>query len=58
MSLPQASEAMSQRQHQAEAEAFIESLELELFCDWLEWDAGAIRCAAAEGMAPRYKQWA
>jgi len=44
--------------HQEEAREFIESQGLELFCDWLEWDAEAIRCAAAEGMAPRYKQWA
>ena len=32
---------------------FIESQELELFCEWLDWDAEAIREAAAEGVEPR-----
>ena len=49
---------LQKRQHQAEAQAFIQSQDLELFCDWLEWDAEEIRCAAAEGTAPRYKRWA
>ena len=45
-------------QHQDEAQAFIESQELELYCEHLEWNAEAIRCAAAEGVAPQYKRWA
>ncbi len=49
---------MQHPQHQGEAEAFIESEDLELFCDWLGWDAAAIRSAAAEGVAPRCKRWA
>ncbi len=49
---------LQRHQHQAKAMEFIESQDLELFCDWLEWNAEAIRYAAAEGTAPRYKQWA
>ncbi len=40
-------------QYRNEAQAFIESEQLQLFCEWLEWDAEAIREAAAEGVAPR-----
>ncbi len=49
---------MQHPQHQAEAEAFIESQNVELFCDWLEWDAVAIRSVAAEGVAPRWMWYA
>ena len=49
---------MQNPQDQAEAEAFIESEDLELFCEWLEWDAEAIRSAAAEGVAPRWTWYA
>ncbi len=34
-------------ERQAGTRAFIESPKLELFCDWLDWDAEAIRGAAA-----------
>ena len=44
-------------EYQEDAKEFMESEELELFCDWLEWDAEAIRCAASEGIAPRCQRW-
>ncbi len=47
---------MQKPQHQAEAQEFIESEGLDLFCEWLDWDAEAIRSAAAEGVAPRCKR--
>ena len=40
-------------QYQAEAQDFIESEDLNLFCEWLDWNAEEIRSVAAEGMAPR-----
>ena len=49
---------LQKRQHQEEAQAFIESQELELFCEWLDWDVEAIRCAAARGVATQYVRWA
>ena len=36
---------------QAEAQVFIVSGELEVFCDWPGWDADVIRQAAAGGVA-------
>ena len=49
---------MQKPQHQDEAQAFIESEDLELFCEWLEWDTEAIRKAAVEGIAPRWTWYA
>ncbi len=49
---------LQKRQHRKEAREFVESQELELFCEHLEWNAEEIREAAAEGVAPQYKRWA
>jgi hypothetical protein len=39
---------LQRHKHQAEAHEFIEPPELEVFCDWLEWDVELVRRAAAE----------
>lgn len=44
---------LQKRWHQAEAQAVIEAEELELFCEWLDWDVDVIRQAVAEGWRPR-----
>ncbi len=49
---------LQKRQHRAEAQAFIDFQELDLFCEWLEWDVEAIRQAAARGVATQYVRWA
>ena len=43
---------LQKRQHLAEAHAFVESEELELFCDRLGWVAEAIRHAVAKWCDP------
>lgn len=42
---------LQKHQHRAEAREFIESVDLDLFCDWLDWDVEAVRQAATEGVA-------
>ena len=34
---------LQSRQHQEEARAFVDGQELELYCEWIGWDAAAIR---------------
>ena len=38
-------EHVGHTKHQAEAAAFIESEDFEIFCDWLQWDAERVRAA-------------
>jgi hypothetical protein len=51
--IEQAVKDLDRKTYRRQAQAFFASDQLEVFCEWLGWDAEKIRCATAEGMALR-----
>lgn len=47
---------LQQSKHRDSTQAFIESTDFAVFCEWLEWDADVTRSGAAEGVAVQ-KRW-